>query len=167
MGTETATFGAGCFWGVEAEFRRIPGVVDVVCGYCGGTVADPSYEDVCTDRTGHAEVVQVVYDPARVSYEDLLQVFWRIHDPTSPNRQGGDVGTQYRSCIFVHSRQQAVTARATRNALEAARRFAAPIVTEILPPGPFYRAEERHQRYLDKRSQGRRLDRAVRPGREV
>lgn len=151
MGTERATFGAGCFWGVEAAFRRVHGVVDVVCGYSGGPVADPTYEDVCADRTGHAEVVQVTYNPDRVSYEELLAVFWEIHDPTTPDRQGADEGSQYRSCIFCYTREQGAAARLALTEREVAGRFPAPIVTEILPAAPFYRAEERHQRYLEKR----------------
>lgn len=151
MAIEQATFGAGCFWGVEAAFRRVDGVVDVVCGYSGGPVADPTYEDVCTDRTGHAEVVRVSFDPARVSFEALLAVFWEIHDPTTANRQGEDEGYQYRSCIFCHTREQGAAARLSRTQLETAGRFPDPIVTEILPARPFYRAEERHQRYIEKR----------------
>jgi peptide-methionine (S)-S-oxide reductase len=151
--TKKATFGAGCFWGVEAAFRRVEGVVDAAVGYEGGTLENPSYRDVCTGRTGHAEVVQVEYDPARVSYEQLLDVFWENHDPTTPNRQGPDVGTQYRSAIFVHDDQQQQAALASKEALQAGGRFRRPIVTEIVPAAPFYRAEEYHQRYLEKRGQ--------------
>lgn len=158
MSTEQAVFGAGCFWAVEAAFRRVEGVVDVVCGYSGGPVADPTYQDVCTDRTGHAEVVQVTYDPNRVSYEDLLAVFWEIHDPTTPNRQGEDEGSQYRSCIFCYTREQGAAARRLRTEQEVAGRFAAPIITEILPAAPFYRAEEYHQRYIQKRDGAPRRD---------
>ena len=146
-----ATFGAGCFWGVEVSFRQVPGVIDAVVGYMGGTMESPTYKDVCTDTTGHAEVVQVEYDPGKVSYEELLDVFWRSHDPTTPNRQGPDVGTQYRSAIFTHSVEQAEAARSSRERLERERRFARPIVTEIVRAGPFWRAEEYHQRYLEKR----------------
>jgi peptide-methionine (S)-S-oxide reductase len=150
---EKATFGAGCFWGVEAEFREVPGVVDVAVGFAGGTTVNPSYEDVCTGRTGHAEVVEVTFDPAQVSYEQLLDVFWKIHDPTTRDRQGPDFGTQYRSVIFYHSPEQRDAAMRSKAALEASGRFRRPIVTEISPAGPFYRAEEYHQRYLEK--QGR------------
>jgi peptide-methionine (S)-S-oxide reductase len=148
---EKATFGAGCFWGVEATFRQIPGVTDTAVGYLGGTLANPTYEDVCTDRTGHAEVVQVTFDPARVSYEQLLNVFWEMHDPTTLNRQGPDIGTQYRSAIFFHSPEQEAIARKSKTEVEASGRFRRPIVTEITPASTFYRAEEYHQRYLEKR----------------
>ena len=139
---EIATFGAGCFWGVEAAFRRVPGVIDAVVGYSGGHTENPSYKDVCTDETGHAEVVQVTFDPEKVSYEQLLDAFWKIHDPTQVNRQGPDFGTQYRTAIFFHTPEQA---------LEASGKFRRPIATEITPAGKFWRAEEYHQRYLDKR----------------
>lgn len=152
-GLEKATFGAGCFWGVEERFRQTSGVVRTAVGYCGGTVANPSYEQVCTDRTGHAEVVQVEYDPAVVSYEQLLDVFWNGHNPTTRNRQGPDVGTQYRSVIFHHSPEQEAAARASKEKLDASGKFRAPIVTEIEPAKPFYRAEEYHQQYLAKRGQ--------------
>jgi peptide-methionine (S)-S-oxide reductase len=150
---EKATFGAGCFWGVEAEFREVPGVVDVAVGFAGGTTVNPSYQDVCTGRTGHAEVVEVTFDPAQVSYEQLLGVFWKIHDPTTRDRQGPDFGTQYRSVIFYHSPEQRDAAMRSKAELEASGKFRRPIVTEISPAGPFYRAEEYHQRYLEK--QGR------------
>jgi peptide-methionine (S)-S-oxide reductase len=146
-----ATFGAGCFWGVEAAFRQIKGVSDAAVGYTGGTLADPTYEDVCTDRTGHAEVVQVEYDPAVVSYDDLLNVFWEMHDPTTRNRQGPDVGSQYRSAIFYHSPEQKAAAEASRERQEHSGRYRRPIVTEIVPAAQFYPAEEYHQRYLEKR----------------
>jgi peptide-methionine (S)-S-oxide reductase len=146
-----ATFGAGCFWGVEVAFRQVPGVIDAAAGYAGGTVADPSYQQVCTGHTGHAEVVQVEYDPARVSYEQLLDVFFANHDPTQLNRQGPDVGTQYRSVIFYHDEAQAQAARAAKEALQASGRYHRPVVTEILPFSNFFRAEEYHQRYLEKR----------------
>ena len=148
---EIATFGAGCFWGVEAAFRRVPGVLDAVSGYSGGHTENPSYKDVCTDRTGHAEVVQVTFDPSKVSYEQLLDVFWKIHNPTQVNRQGPDFGTQYRTAIFYHSPEQEAAARKSKQALEASARFRQPVVTEITPAGPFWRAEEYHQRYLEKR----------------
>jgi peptide-methionine (S)-S-oxide reductase len=146
-----ATFGAGCFWGVEVAFRQVPGVVDAAVGYAGGTVADPSYQQVCTGGTGHAEVVQVDYDPAQVSYEQLLDVFFANHDPTQLNRQGPDVGTQYRSVIFYHDEGQAEAARAAKAALQASGRYRRPVVTEIVPFSNFFRAEEYHQRYLEKR----------------
>ncbi len=149
---ETATFAAGCFWGVEAAFRRVPGVVEAEVGYSGGETADPSYEEVCSGRTGHAEAVRLSFDPAKVSYDRLLEVFWDLHDPTTPNRQGPDVGTQYRSAIFVHDEAQAAAARASKERLEAEGRYRAPIVTEIVPAGPFYRAEDYHQQYFDKRA---------------
>jgi peptide-methionine (S)-S-oxide reductase len=149
MTTKKATFGAGCFWQVEADYRKIPGVVRTAAGYEGGNLERPSYEDVCTDRTGHAEVVEVEYDPERVSYEELLETFWRSHDPTQLNRQGPDVGTQYRSVIFTHDEEQALAAKRSKEA--AQDRFDRPIVTEILPTQTFWPAEEYHQRYLEKR----------------
>ena len=149
--TEIATFAAGCFWGVEAKFRMIPGVVDAVVGYSNGHTKNPTYKDVCTDETGHAEVVQVTFDPAQVSYEKLLEAFWMLHDPTQMNRQGPDSGTQYRSAIFIHSPEQEAAARKSEAALEASGKFRRPIATEITPAGTFYRAEEYHQRYLEKR----------------
>jgi peptide-methionine (S)-S-oxide reductase len=146
-----ATFGAGCFWGVETAFRRIPGVIDVAVGYTGGTLEDPSYQDVCTGRTGHAEAVLVDFDPAKVSYQQLLDVFWSSHDPTQLNRQGPDVGTQYRSVIFYHDEEQLAQAEQSKTKLESSGRFRRPIATQIVPAAPFYRAEEYHQRYLEKR----------------
>ncbi|MGE5179052.1 MAG: peptide-methionine (S)-S-oxide reductase MsrA [Bacteroidota bacterium] len=146
-----ATFAAGCFWGVESTFRAVPGVVDVAVGYTGGRTEHPSYEQVCTGRTGHAEAVDVTYDPSRVTYEDLLAVFFENHDPTTPNRQGPDVGEQYRSAIFVHSPEQETAARDRIATLTAEKRFRRPIVTEIAPAGPFWRGEEYHQRYFEKR----------------
>ena len=146
---EKATFGAGCFWGVEAEFRRLAGVESTQVGYAGGKLDHPTYEDVCTDRTGHAEVVEVTFDPKVISYHDLLEVFWNNHNPTTLNRQGPDVGAQYRSAIFFHSPEQEAEAKTSRDAAQA--RFARPIVTEIAPAQPFWRAEEYHQQYLEKR----------------
>ena len=146
-----ATFAAGCFWGVEAAFRQVPGVIDTAVGYTGGVLANPTYEDVCTDRTGHAEVVEVDYDPAEVSYEALLDVFWNGHDPTQLNRQGPDVGTQYRSVVFFHSPEQEAAARASKARLEESGRFRRPIATVIEPAPTFWRAEDYHQRYLEKR----------------
>lgn len=150
MELATATFAAGCFWGVEAAFRRLPGVGNAVCGYMGGTTECPSYRDVCTGRTGHAEVVQVDFDENAVSYSALLEAFWVCHDPTQVNRQGVDVGTQYRSAIFVHSEAQRAAAQASKVALEASGRLTKPVATEIAPAGPFWRAEEYHQRYFEK-----------------
>jgi peptide-methionine (S)-S-oxide reductase len=147
-GTQLATFAAGCFWGVEAAFREIEGVVSTRVGYTGGTTTDPTYEQVCSDTTGHAEAVQVWFDPAVVGYNELLEAFWSIHDPTSPNRQGWDFGRQYRSAIFVHDADQEQLAIASRD--EYQRRLSKPIVTEIAPAPAFYDAEEYHQRYLEK-----------------
>jgi peptide-methionine (S)-S-oxide reductase len=146
-----ATFGAGCFWGVEATFRRVPGVIDAAVGYAGGHTEKPTYKEVCTDRTGHAEVVEVQYDPSKVSYDQLLDVFWSSHDPTQVNRQGPDYGTQYRTVIFYHDEEQKAEAEASKQRLDASKRFGRPIATQIVPAGPFYRAEEYHQRYLEKR----------------
>jgi peptide-methionine (S)-S-oxide reductase len=151
MGIETATFGAGCFWGVESTFRSIEGVSDAAVGYAGGKTENPTYEDVCTDETGHAEVVQVEFDPAVVSYEKLLNIFWSSHNPTTLNRQGPDAGSQYRSVIFYHSPEQRAVAEASKAALEKSGKFRRAIVTQIEPAPKFYRAEEYHQRYLEKR----------------
>lgn len=148
---EKATFAAGCFWGVEETFRQVPGVVDTAVGFMGGTSESPSYREVCGGRTGHAEVVDLEFDPAKVSYDALLDVFWSCHDPTTKDRQGPDVGSQYRSAIFFHDPTQEAAARASKQRLDAAGRFRRPIVTEIAPAGPFWRAEEYHQRYLEKR----------------
>jgi peptide-methionine (S)-S-oxide reductase len=145
---EKATFGAGCFWGVESIFRQVPGVTDAVCGYAGGCMNSPSYKDVCSDQTGHAEVVEVTFDPAKVSYEKLVDAFFENHDPTTLNRQGPDVGTQYRSVIFTHSDQQEKIALAKKKAW--APKFKNPIVTTIEPAPAFWRAEEYHQRYFEK-----------------
>lgn len=147
---QKATFGAGCFWGVEVAFRQVPGVADAVAGYLGGTLPNPTYEDVCTGRTGHAEVVEVTYDPTRVSFDDLLNVFWTSHDPTTLNRQGPDRGTQYRSAIFFHDEAQRAAAEASKEHWDRSGKFPRPIVTEITPASTFYRAEEYHQRYLEK-----------------
>jgi peptide-methionine (S)-S-oxide reductase len=150
---EKATFGAGCFWGVEAAFREVKGVLSTAVGYMGGKLSSPSYQDVCTDETGHAEVVQVEFDPAQVSYDDLLSVFWENHDPTTLNRQGPDVGTQYRSAIFFHNAEQKAAAEASKEALARSGRYRRPVVTEIVPAPEFWRAEEYHQQYLEKRGQ--------------
>lgn len=151
MEHERATFGAGCFWGVEVTFRNVPGVVDAIAGYSGGTTERPTYEEVCRKGTGHAEVVQVTFDPERVSYEKLLDVFFTSHDPTQLNRQGPDVGDQYRSVIFVHDDAQRIAAEAAREKWQASGRYKKPIVTVIEPAQPFWQAEEYHQRYLEKR----------------
>jgi peptide-methionine (S)-S-oxide reductase len=150
--TASATFGAGCFWGVEEAFRQVPGVVETAVGYMGGHVAEPTYRQVCTDRTGHAEVVRVVYDPARVGYERLLEVFWTVHDPTQVDRQGPDIGRQYRSVIFTHDPAQHAAAHAAKAALDRDGRRRRPIATEIVPAEghPFWRAEEYHQQYVQK-----------------
>ena len=148
---EKATFGAGCFWGVEAAFRQVEGVVSTAVGYIGGSLENPTYKDVCTDTTGHAEAVEVTYDPAKVAYEELLKVFWQIHDPTTLNRQGPDVGTQYRSAIFFHGGEQEAAARASKEKLEKSGAYKRPIVTEIVPAGEFWQAEEYHQQYIQKR----------------
>jgi len=151
--TEKATFGAGCFWGVEATFRQIKGVTNVTAGYAGGTKDNPTYEDVCTDETGHAEVVEVEFDPLQVSYDQLLDVFWSNHNPTTLNRQGPDVGTQYRSVIFYHSPEQKLAAEASKETIDKSGRFRQPVVTQIESAPRFWRAEEYHQRYLERRGQ--------------
>ncbi len=148
-----ATFAAGCFWGVEAAFRQVSGVKSTAVGYTGGQVEHPSYEQVCTDRTGHAEAVDVEFDPAEVSYEQLLDVFWQNHDPTQLNRQGPDHGSQYRSAIFFHTPEQQAAAEASKTRLEESGKLKRPIVTQIVPAAEFYRAEEYHQQYLEKRGQ--------------
>jgi peptide-methionine (S)-S-oxide reductase len=146
-----ATFGAGCFWGVEETFRLTPGVISTSVGYEGGTLPNPTYEDVCSDASGHAEVVEVEYDPAVVTYETLLQVFWSAHDPTTLNRQGPDVGSQYRSAVFFHDDEQRAAAEAMKAALGSSGRFRRPIVTEIVPTMTFWKAEDYHQQYLARR----------------
>ena len=147
--TEIATFGAGCFWGVEAAFRRIEGVTSTAVGYAGGSVPNPTYEQVCSHATGHAEVVEVTFDPERVPYEQLLAVFWAEHDPTQLNRQGPDVGSQYRSAIFVHDAEQRAAAEASRDRVQ--ERISRPVVTQIEDAPPFWGAEDYHQQYLEKR----------------
>lgn len=149
---EKATFAAGCFWGVEAAFRQVKGVVSTSVGYTGGSFKDPTYRDVCSGGTGHAETVEVVYDPSQVSYEELLNVFWDIHDPTTLNRQGPDLGTQYRSAIFFHTPEQKAAAIASKEKLQRSDRYKSPIVTEITSASQFYRAEEYHQQYMEKRA---------------
>ena len=146
-----ATFAAGCFWGVEATFRQLPGVLSTRVGYTGGTRTNPTYKDVCTDRTGHAEAVEVEYDPAKLSYETLLNVLWENHDPTQVNRQGPDYGSQYRSAIFYHSPEQQAAALASKAALEKSGRLGKPVATQIVPAVEFFAAEDYHQQYLEKR----------------
>ncbi len=148
---EIATFAAGCFWGIEAAFRKVRGVMTTTVGYTGGLTEDPTYEDVCNGDTNHAEAVQIIFDPAKVSYEELLSVFWKIHDPTTLNRQGPDIGTQYRSAIFYHTNAQHQAAICAKDKLEVSGRYKKPIVTQIEPAVEFYRAEEYHQRYFEKR----------------
>lgn len=146
-----ATFAAGCFWGVEATFRQIPGVTATRVGYTGGDMNNPTYKDVCTDRTGHAEAVEVEYDPAKVSYDQLLNVFWENHDPTQLNRQGPDFGSQYRSAIFYHSPEQQQQAQASKQSREKSGQYSRPVVTQIVPEATFFEAEDYHQQYLEKR----------------
>ena len=148
---EKATFGAGCFWGVEARFGRIPGVLETAVGYEGGKLPNPTYKDVCSDRTGHAEVVELTFDPAKVSYETILEEFFALHDPTQLNRQGPDWGNQYRSAVFFHSPEQEASARKLIARLDAEKRFRKPVVTEVVPAQTFWRAEDYHQKYLEKR----------------
>lgn len=147
---ETATFGAGCFWGVESAFSKVKGVLNTTVGFMGGNLKNPSYKDVCTDKTGHAEVVQIEYDPKVISYEELLDIFWDIHDPTTINRQGPDIGSQYRSVVFYHNAEQEKIARALKEKLEKSGKFKGLIATEIVPAKEFYKAEEYHQRYYEK-----------------
>jgi peptide-methionine (S)-S-oxide reductase len=154
-GVKTATFGAGCFWGVEAAFRKVPGVTATAAGYMGGSIKNPRYEQVCSGETGHAEVVQVTYDPARVTYDELLSVFWSVHDPTQLNRQGPDVGSNYRSVIFYHDADQGQRARSSKEELQVSGRFGfGRIVTAIQPAPEFWRAEEYHQQYFEKHGGG-------------
>lgn len=145
-----ATFAAGCFWGVEDTFRSTKGVTDAIVGYTGGTTENPSYESVCTGNTGHAEAVEVTFDPDTVSYDDLLNVFWNNHNPTTPNRQGPDVGDQYRSAIFYHDEEQKKLAEASKDALEKSGKWKHPVVTQIVPAPSFHKAEEYHQQYHKK-----------------
>ena len=145
-----AVFGAGCFWGVESAFRAVEGVVDVAVGYAGGTVDQPTYRMVCSGKSGHAEVVQVEYDPARVSFEKLVELFWQIHDPTTLNRQGPDIGTQYRSVIFYSDDRERAVAEESKRRLDESGKFRRPIVTQIVPAAEFYPAEDYHQRYYEK-----------------
>ncbi len=147
---EQATFAAGCFWGVEARFRKIDGVIDAVSGYTGGTVENPTYKQVCGGNTGHAESVLVTYDPDKVSYEKLLEEFWKMHDPTTLNRQGPDFGSQYRSAIFYHNQEQKQAAEELKGQLEQSGKYDKKMVTEIAPAQDFYKAEEYHQRYFEK-----------------
>lgn len=148
---EKATFAAGCFWGVEQTFREVSGVIDAASGYTGGQKENPTYQEVCTDETGHAEAVEVIFDPEKVSYDTLLKIFWENHNPTQLNHQGPDFGSQYRSAIFYHSDSQKAQAEASKVALSESGKFRSPIVTVIEPAATFYRAEEYHQRYLEKR----------------
>lgn len=150
MKTETATFAAGCFWGVQSTFEKVPGVVSTRVGYSGGSMPDPTYEDVCTDRTGHAESIEIVFDPSKVSYQTLLNVFFDNHDPTTMNSQGPDFGTQYRSVIFYHSPEQKALAEAEKKRRNDSGEYVGPIVTQIVPAAPFYAAEDYHQFYYDK-----------------
>ena len=153
---EKGTFAAGCFWGVEEAFRQVKGVVSTSVGYTGGSFNNPRYEDVCSGKTGHAEAVEIEYDPSRVSYEELLSVFWENHDPTTLNRQGPDIGTQYRSAIYVHTPEQKAAAIASKENLQKSGRYKNPISTEITPASQFYRAEDYHQQYVEKRGSAHR-----------
>ena len=148
---EKATFGAGCFWGVEATFRKTDGTDGTQVGYCGGHTGDPSYKNVCTGKTGHAEVVEVTFDPEIISYEQLLHIFWDCHNPTHKNRQGPDIGSQYRSVIFYHTDEQKKYAEKVKEKFEQSNKYSEPIVTEIEPIKPFYKAEDYHQQYIEKR----------------
>ena len=147
--TDTATFGAGCFWCVEAVFQDLEGVISVASGYEGGKISKPTYKEVCSGLTGHAEVIELVYDPSKISYKELLEVFWQSHDPTTLNRQGNDAGTQYRSVIFYHNEEQKNLAEKYKSELNAAKAFDKPIVTEITPASAFYKAENYHQDYYN------------------
>ena len=148
---QKATFAAGCFWGVEAAFRQVKGVIATTVGYTGGFLKNPTYQDVCANKTGHAEAVQIEYDPAKVSYEELLKVFWETHNPTTLNRQGPDIGTQYRSAIFFHTPEQKLAAVASKEKLQKSGKYKQPVVTEIVQAAEFYKAEDYHQQYLEKR----------------
>lgn len=148
-GMDTATFGAGCFWCVEAQFQMLDGVISVSSGFSGGTVKNPAYREVCNGTTGHAEVCQIVYDPKKITYDELLAAFWQSHDPTQLNRQGNDVGTQYRSVIYYHSEEQKTLAESYKKQLNASGAWTKPIVTEISPIGPFYKADDYHQNYFN------------------
>lgn len=148
--TEKATFAAGCFWGVESAFRQMDGVIDAQVGYTGGKTAEPTYREVCSGNTGHAEAIEVTFDPVKVSYDKLLNLFWRMHDPTQVNRQGPDIGTQYRSAVFYHSPEQKAAAEASKATLDKSGKHKKPVATQIVPAAPFYRAEEYHQRYFEK-----------------
>ncbi len=151
--TQQATFGAGCFWGVEETFRKLPGVIETAVGYMGGQSERPMYEEVCSSRTGHAEVLQLTYDPDKISYEELLNIFWQSHNPTTLNRQGPDVGTQYRSAIFYHTPEQKEVAEKSKEELESSGKWKSPIVTEVTPAENFWKAEDYHQKYLMKRGE--------------
>lgn len=153
MEKQLAMFAAGCFWGIEEKFRKVKGVISTTVGYSGGDYPDPTYKNVCSGKTGHAEVVQLEYDPSIISYEDLLDIFWEIHNPTSLNRQGWDVGTQYRSAIFYYTEDQKKKAEHSKKRLEESGKYKKPVVTEIKPAKEFYRAEEYHQKYIQKKSQ--------------
>lgn len=150
MKKEKATFAAGCFWGVEAAFRRVDGVLSTAVGYTGGAVENPTYQDVCSGSTGHAEAIEVIYDPSKITYDDLLSAFWQCHDPTTLNRQGPDVGAQYRSAIFYHDAEQKAAAIVSKEKLQSSGRYQEPVVTEVTPAVPFYTAEDYHQQYLEK-----------------
>jgi peptide-methionine (S)-S-oxide reductase len=152
MSIQKATFGAGCFWQIEEMYRTVPGVISATSGYEGGNLNNPTYQDVCTDESGHAEMVEIEYDPALVNYETLLDIFWNNHNPTTINRQGPDIGTQYRSAIFFHSPEQEKIAKESKAKLDASGKFRKPIVTEITPASTFWKAEEYHQKYLFKRA---------------
>ncbi|MFX1500576.1 MAG: peptide-methionine (S)-S-oxide reductase MsrA [Promethearchaeota archaeon] len=152
METQKAIFAAGCFWGVEAKFRKLDGVVSTRVGYTGGHFSEPTYNDVCSHKTGHAEAVEVTFDPSKISYDELLDVFWSIHDPTTLNRQGPDVGSQYRSAIFYITNEQKEKAESSKAKLEASKRFKRPIVTQIVPASDFWQAEEYHQQYHEKQT---------------
>lgn len=154
MSLQKATFAAGCFWGVEELFRNIEGVVSTRVGYSGGTIQNPTYEEVCSSKTGHAEAVEITYDDEKISYEELLALFWNNHNPTTLNQQGPDIGEQYRSVIFYHSEDQKKAAEKSKNELEHSKKYKNPIVTQIVPAAPFYEAKEYHQKYFEKRGGG-------------